>query len=243
MRWSILICTLSWRERKFLALLDSLLPQAEEFPGQVEVAALRNNGELLLCDYRQAMLNDPRNGEYVSCVDDDDLVAHYYVAEVMSALADSPDVVGFTALVTGCGSVNRSFFSLENSEGLHGNSFYHRLSSWSPIRASLARKGSYIARGQYDDEAYAESLRPYLGHATEAFAERPLLTYTGAHLDSCQWGGPGVPIGMLYSEQGPEEKPVITSPCFRWYDGEVRPGQKLPDVRRPVILPPEEVTS
>lgn len=240
MLWSILICTLAWRERQFLSLLDSLLPQAEARPGQVEVVALRNNGELLLADYRQAMLDDPRNGQYVSFLDDDDLVAEYYVSDVMAALASGPDVVGFTVTMNDSAwpGVSLSSFSIRNNpSGTPRNGvFYRRVSPFSPIRTSLARMGSYIAPGKYDDEAYAASLDAHLEYATEEFTYRPLFTYTGAHGDSCQFGGPGIPIGPLAGRRGPEERPVISSSCFRWFEGEVRPSRALPVIRQPVVL-------
>lgn len=236
MIWSILICTLSWRERQFLAQVKSLLAQARVFQGEVEVVALRNSGELLIHDYRQAMLDDPLVGEYVSFVDDDDLVADYYVSDVMAALRQSPDIVGFTAAVSGCGeNVDRSFFSIHSvpSQGPREGAFYRTVSCWSPVRTSLARKGSYLARDLYEDEAFARSLAPHLEGAREVRVRRPILAYTGSHLDSCQFGGPGVPIGPLTGRRGPEERPVIGDPCFRWHEGEVRASHALPIIRQP----------
>lgn len=177
-------------------------------------------------------------GEYVSFIDDDDIPEDCYVSEVMSALAQSPDVVGFTTRMTGGWS---SFFSLANM-GMtpqQGGNFYRTVSCFSPIRTSLARKGSYIAKGKYEDEAFASSLAPHLEGAREARITRPILTYTGAHADSCQTGGPGVPIGPLTGRRGPEERPEVASPAFRWFEGAVTPAHALPVIRPPVIYRPD----
>jgi glycosyltransferase involved in cell wall biosynthesis len=93
MLWSILCCTLSSRHAKFLNLMDVLLPQCEK-DGRVEVVALHNDGERSIAEYRQALLEDAR-GDYVSFVDDDDMIEDDFVAAVTGVTGGFPDYIAF----------------------------------------------------------------------------------------------------------------------------------------------------
>ena len=91
MKWSILIPTLGYRQGKFLSLVDHLLPQMVD---GVEIVAAHNHGAPVGV-LRQNLLM-AAEGEYVSFIDDDDMVSGDYVSSIMAALESSPDVVGFT---------------------------------------------------------------------------------------------------------------------------------------------------
>lgn len=103
MLWSILVMTVPGREQKLASLLSVLEPQATR---EVEILVLRDNIRRSIGTKRNALVSIA-NGEYVSFVDDDDMVDDRYVYRIGEALADRPDVVCFNAWVTGCPGPDR----------------------------------------------------------------------------------------------------------------------------------------
>ena len=61
-------------------------------PG-VGVIVARDNCEMLIGDKRQ-LLVESSDADYCSMIDDDDTVSDHYVASIMNALSERPDVVG-----------------------------------------------------------------------------------------------------------------------------------------------------
>lgn len=160
--WTILVPTLGERRALFEKLMRVLLPQLDPYGGQVRVVGWFNNGRPSLPEIRQHMMAGA-GSDYVSFVDDDDLVPPYYVDEVMSALGQRPDYVGW---LVQCYSDGRptaiAHHSLEHSTWSNEGARYLRdISHLNPVRRQLALRADYRAgkRGQPEDRAWADQMR------------------------------------------------------------------------------------
>ena len=95
--WDILITSIPHRHDTLRELLDDLNTQiraADPNLLQVIVRLYRDNLTVEYGDKTRALLESSL-ATYVSCVDDDDLIAPGGVARVLEALAEWPDYVGF----------------------------------------------------------------------------------------------------------------------------------------------------
>ncbi len=207
-RLSVLIPTLARRQHKFLHLLGILLPQCEAVPGQVEVVALQNQGEELLEQYRERLLHEAR-GDYLCFVDDDDMVAPHYVADILDVLRYDPDVVGWRHLNHGTPG-HYTDVSIVLQPGDRDGGYQRRFTHMNPVRSSLAKQGTFL-RGGYgytgEDMVFVHSVLPLLKY--EVALARPVYDYRWSGMDSTQTGPQPKP-------DGPHERPGIASSCFRW---------------------------
>lgn len=206
--WSILIATLASRQVKLRRLLDVLLPQAET--GGVEVVGLHNRAELLIGDYRQALLESAR-GEYVSFVDDDDMVEPDYVPVILKAMAEKPDYVAFQHAYYESGVRNPwpTITGLEHRTWHDGPDAYYRdVTHVNPVRTELARQASFvIPLRMYEDRQYDATIRKLA--RTQVVIPRVLYHYQHEWSDSVQWGIP----------EQPDVPPLaVVSPVFRWHE-------------------------
>src|SRR5437868_14169327 len=92
MKWSILIVTIPRRREKLKELLNLLKPQLIPYL-DVEVVAKEREHSLSLGQFRHRMIEESK-AQYVSFIDDDDLVAEDYVSQIYPKL-DGVDQVGF----------------------------------------------------------------------------------------------------------------------------------------------------
>jgi hypothetical protein len=177
--WTILIPTLGERRPLFERLMRCLLPQLDAHHGAVRVLALHNNGSPPLPEIRERLVA-AADSEYVSFVDDDDLVPDYYVSEVVAALATRPDQVGFRVQ---CYSDRRptavAYHSLEyggwrNGEGVH----YRDISHINPMRTEIVRMASFRTRpGRPEDRTWVDQLRATGALKTEVVIDRVMYHY------------------------------------------------------------------
>ena len=210
--WSVLIATLASRQTKLARLLDVLLPAAE-VDGGIEVVALHNNGERSVGAYRQALLEDAR-GEYVSFVDDDDLVEDGedgYIPAVAAAMRGThPDYIAFQHAYYEDGK--RDPHPVVTGIGYNGwydtpTEYVRDITHVNPVRAVLARKAGFTDMGSGEDYAYDTRLRPLL--RTEARIDRALYHYFHSWSDSVQ-------ARLAAHDHTP--RLTVTSPVFRWSD-------------------------
>jgi len=163
--WAILIPTLGERRALFERLIRLLLPQTEPYAGRVRVIGGYNNGKPGLPAVRQAMVKETSRLkiDYLSFVDDDDLVPEYFVDEVMTALDQRPDYVGFQVQCYSDGVPTAvSYHSLENRTWENLPDRYLRdISHINPIRTSIALSADFrrAAPGQPEDRAWVHQLR------------------------------------------------------------------------------------
>lgn len=178
--WTILVPTLGERRPLFERLMSGLLPQLDPHEGRVNVVAWWNNGHPSLPEVRQAMVDGARS-DYVSFVDDDDLVPNYFVAEVVSALAQRPDYVGFQVQCYSNGVPTAvSYHSLRHGRWRNDGATYFRdISHLNPIRRDLALLADFrrTKPGRPEDRAWVDQLRKTGRVRTEVTIDRIMYHY------------------------------------------------------------------
>jgi glycosyltransferase involved in cell wall biosynthesis len=92
--WTIGILHLPKREKSYRALIEELNKQIEKCnaTGLIEIITSADNGETTVGKKRNNVLDQAR-GEYVSFIDDDDMITEIYVSKTLKALETKPDVV------------------------------------------------------------------------------------------------------------------------------------------------------
>jgi glycosyltransferase involved in cell wall biosynthesis len=158
-KWAIMIVTQPSRKRYLERLLGMLQPQADEFP-EVEVKVhLYQSGAGGLGMNRLSAIKSV-DAEYVSFIDDDDLVAKDYVKRILPLL-DGVDNIGFIANSYYKGQPGPvAIHSLKcGCWGNDGNGqFLRDLTPFNPIKRELALQGDWS--GDYScDVIWADSMR------------------------------------------------------------------------------------
>jgi hypothetical protein len=102
--WDMLIATVPHRHKLLCELLADLDRQIEVAPPSYYIAGVgaivyRDNLLVSYGDKTQALV-EASTADYVSCIDDDDLLARDGVRRIMGALRTRPDYVGFTVAWT-----------------------------------------------------------------------------------------------------------------------------------------------
>lgn len=206
---SVLIPTLARRQEKFLQLLERLCPQCHGRP--VEVVGLQNQGEEPLAAYRERLLHAAR-GRYLCFADDDDEVAPYYIDDILKALADAPDVVGWRHLNTGTpgGYTDVSLANAGQPLGVVDGGYRRQFTHMNPVRSSLARQGTFLSSGPGftgEDMVFVYSVLPHLKR--EVQLPRSVYCYRWNPADTTQSGPQPRPAA-------PHPRPEVPFPCFRW---------------------------
>jgi hypothetical protein len=210
--WTILVPTIPQREHLFLRLLDVLLPQLDEHEGRVRVLAWRNQGDPRLAEIRDAMV-DSAGTDYVSFIDDDDLVPEYYVAEIVRALAETPDHVGFrmhySSSETDHEIVEHSLRWSKWGRSVDGL-LYRDFTHVDPVRTELAQKGRFaVARPRRaEDRVWVRQVRPWL--SSEVFLDK-IMYYYEYRAATSSWQN----LPPLDGPAGPRPEPG--HPYFAWH--------------------------
>lgn len=182
-RWTVLVATLGQRSDRFRRLLDALLPQLEPYAGRVTVLAYRNNGERPLSHVRQTLV-EHATSDYVSFVDDDDLVPPYHVDEVTRCLEDDVDYVGWRMQCVLDGvPLKPTFHSLRYDRWWDDDRGYYRdVSHLNPVRRELALRADFRRGDPPEDVSWADQLRGQL--KTECYVDRVMYLYQASSVDS-----------------------------------------------------------
>lgn len=176
--WTILIPTLGQREDLFMRLMGVLLPQLDQHEGRVRVLAWRNNGKPSISEIRDALLA-AAGTDYVSFVDDDDLVPEYYVAEIVRAIAERPDHVGFK-IEYSTDNEHREIVDHSLRWGKWGRTFdgqLHRdVTHIDPVRTDLALRSRFFVRpGRAEDRVWVKRVRQFLH--SEVYIDKIMYYY------------------------------------------------------------------
>lgn len=157
MKWSILCLTQKGRERFLARLAGVLRPQLEEYP-DVEFTIRKFDPLFDLGNNRQMMMNDS-SAEYISQVDDDDLVPADYVSTIYPLL-DGIDYVGFRLQLYIDGEKQKpTYHSLRYKEwNADQQGFYRDISHLNPIRRELAIQAP-MSGGGGEDQRWADAIR------------------------------------------------------------------------------------
>lgn len=213
--WSILVPTLGERRPLFERLMAGLLPQLGPHDGRVRVVGWFNNGSPPLPKIRQQMV-ETAGSEYVSFVDDDDLVTSDYVAEIVRALDERPDYVGFQVQCYSDGApIGVAYHSLEFKRwrNLPGR-FERDISHLNPIRTQLALRANFAATraGRAEDRAWADQLRRARVLKTQTVIPRILYHYLYSTNRTSGLGSRWQDPGRI--TRG--ERATVDSPYFTW---------------------------
>ncbi|WFE45311.1 glycosyltransferase family 2 protein [Verrucosispora sp. WMMD1129] len=210
--WSILIPTIGQRADLFARLLDVLLPQLDAHAGRVRVLAWWNNGTPRLTDIRQTLMRDAGT-DYVSFVDDDDLVEPDFVDAIVAALASRPDHVGFQVAYHVDGdlrevcdhSLRHRRWYRDRAKGLLLRDVTHL----DPIRRDVALRGDFrkTRKGWAEDRVWVAQVRRHL--RTEEYIPRVLYHYLYSPAGSA-WQHPE------RLQQG-GSRPTVEHPFFAWH--------------------------
>lgn len=208
--WTILVPTLGERRPLFERLMAGLLPQLDPYAGRVRVVGWHNDGSPSLPKIRQRMVETAAT-EYVSFVDDDDLVSPDYVAEIVAALDSRPDYVGFQVqCYSDSVPIAVAYHSLEfrRWRNLRGR-FERDISHINPIRTALARRADFslTRTGGAEDRAWADQLRRLRVLRRQVVVDRILYHYLFTSTGT-RWQKP--------REITPGERSALSSPYFTW---------------------------
>lgn len=212
--WSILVPTLGERRPLFERLMALLLAQAEQHGERVRVIGWFNNGSPSLPKIRQAMVKAVTT-DYLCFFDDDDLPSPFYVDQVLTALDQKPDYVGFQVQCYSNGRpIAVAYHSLEHRRwrNLPGR-FERDISHINPIRSVLARQADFslTRSGGAEDRAWADQLRRSRTVRTQVVIDRILYHYlqvTPDHATGSRWQKPG--------QIRPGKRSAIEHPNFTW---------------------------
>lgn len=213
--WTILIPTIPQREHLFRRLLDFLLPQLDAHEGRVTVLAWRNAGKPALGELRDRLIAaaHARGSDYVSFVDDDDMVPEYYVSEIVKALAHNPDHVGFKLGYHMNGPLEEVVLhSLKwntwrrSPDGVLVRDVTHI----DPVRTVFAKEARFgrAPAGRAEDRVWVKQVRRHL--VTEQYIDKIMYHYLFRD-DTTSWAHPE----LITAATTP--LPVIDHPHFAWH--------------------------
>lgn len=216
--WTILVPTLGQRAPLFERLMRVLLPQIEPYEGRVRVVAWWNNGQPALPEIRHQMIQDTQT-DYVSFVDDDDLVPEYFVAEVVAALEQRPDYVGWLTHYTSNGADHGLVYhSLEHKGWFEEKNPYRLLrdiTHINPMRTDVAKRGDFrrgARPGRPEDRPWVDQIRRTGLLKTEVYIDKIMYEYLWRS-DTSAWRKPHK------IDRRPMVRPGFTSPYFSWHPG------------------------
>lgn len=172
MTLSILIPTLPERFSLLKRLQQILNPQIARFGGRVQII-YNDAGRQVTIGEKRNNLMARVNTDYHVYVDDDDIVSNDYVAKILTAIEQNPDVVTFNGFMTTNGSQRRNFVIKLGEKYEERDKVYYRFPNHIvPMKTSLVRhiKFPHIVSGE--DYAWARTIN-----------DRKLLK-TSVHIDS-----------------------------------------------------------
>lgn len=171
---SILICSLEDRKEKLNRLLKTLNDQKQK---NVEILTNIDKGELSVGRKRNSLLSGAQ-GEYVSFVDDDDIVSPDYIETTLRALQSKPDCAMMWGLINWRGETKKQFIHsiqfagwYEGSDGI----FYRSPNHLNAVKKNIALKVPFVEIDAGEDLDYSKRIRPYI--KTEGEIDHPIYYY------------------------------------------------------------------
>ena len=179
---AICIVTLVRRREFYARLMRCLQPQ---LTSRVQVYTLEDAGAEKIGEKRQRLLEAAANSEQWLCfVDDDDLVAETYCSDILGALDQNPDVVGFRLRYYEDGKFKGdSLHSVQAKKWrtemrADGTCKHFRTPNHlNPVRCEMAQAIGFKPRNEGEDADYSERLFKTYPRMTEVFIDRFLYSY------------------------------------------------------------------
>jgi glycosyltransferase involved in cell wall biosynthesis len=177
---SILIPSLYTQERidLFSRLKCVLYPQLTP---DVEIIPLIDHGEISIGVKRNHLLSMAK-GEYISFVDDDDLVSSNYVQQILNAIATGPDVVGIKLIhylngyLLGKTEHSIKYKEWKNTMGGDGLWQFTRCPNHlNPVKRELALRAGFPDKVYGEDKDYSLNLVKLI--STEVMIHHPIYYY------------------------------------------------------------------
>jgi len=172
--WQVLITSIPHRHEKLLELLACLDEQAQAGFGAL---LYRDDLEVPYGDKTQALL-EAATADYVSCADDDDLLAPGAVGKILAALENLPQYVGFRVRWTRNGVLQAPVIHSLACGGWHDRPerLERDITQFNPIRRDLALLGRW--EGGYEAERrWAAQVRESRRVGDEEFVDEELYYY------------------------------------------------------------------
>ena len=172
--WTICIATNPWRCKELERLMGVLQPQVDKYKGKIEVLIFFNNFEYSLGYLRQCLIEEAK-GEYVSHIDDDDMVPEDFCDTIMPLL-DGVDYIGFQVDFYDKGvKMKPVYHSLKYSTWYEDETGYYRgVTHLNPLRRELALEAGFPT--QYNIGEDAEWARRVIAK-TEHVIDKPMYIY------------------------------------------------------------------
>jgi glycosyltransferase involved in cell wall biosynthesis len=184
--WTIGVLTVPPRATKLRELLNVLEPQVVAAEGKVQLIVFYNNFDKSLGDLRQTIV-DTAKGEYISFVDDDDMVPSDFIDAILPHLDGKNDYVGFkVALFNNGHRMKPVYHSLKYPDWYEDdNGYYRDITHLNPIKLSIAQQATFRG-GAGEDVGWSNQLR---GKAkTEHFIDREMYEYRHSSVDTLSNG-------------------------------------------------------
>ena len=174
MTLSILICTLPNRIGYLSQLLQVLTPQRTD---EVEVLTESDNGSMTTGMKRNLLLKRS-TGKYVVFIDDDDMVAPTYIADILNAAESNPDAIVFNGIMTTNGRDERKWYiSKDYGYEAKGGAYYRYPNHIVPIRREIAMAFPFMDIRIGEDYAWATAIHNAGLIKTEVKIEKELYHY------------------------------------------------------------------
>ncbi len=158
---SVLICSLHKRKALLKRLLDILNKQKTD---EIEILVDCDDGIITTGEKRNKLLHKAK-GDYVTFIDDDDVVSNDYISKILKAVKSNPDCCGIEGEVifTLKNRKKKFIHSIKYNHWFEENGVYYRCPNHiSPVKRSLALKAGFPNINREEDKAYSLRLRPYL---------------------------------------------------------------------------------
>lgn len=170
-RWTIGILSVSVRRVSLTKLLGVLTPQLNK---DTEVIIYLNDGEHSIGKLRQTIL-DEAAGEYISFIDDDDMIPEDFVATILPYLDGVVDYIGFKVDLFDNGERKKPVYHSLAYPNWHEDDkgYYRGITHLNPLRTELARQSKFPDVSMGEDEAWTTGINA----KTEVFIDRPMYTY------------------------------------------------------------------
>ena len=185
MKLTICIPTIVGREKEFDELFHELCSQngmevLANGKREVEILWMRDNKEMSIGKKRQHLLNNAK-GEYIVMIDEDDKVPFDYIHEVLVALKQRPDCVGYLeqCKINGHNQIachsNRFADWATNQDGYD---YVRTIFCKDVIRTDIARKIGFSDMRFAEDHYFAKRLKASGLLEKEIFIDKIMYYYT-----------------------------------------------------------------